>query len=73
MPPAVVPPAPVQTYVLSHPLDPVYLNGEVVVGAGLPPSVALAPVPQSEYEYAYVNRQPVLVEPRTRRIVQVYR
>jgi uncharacterized protein YraI len=73
MPPAVVPPATVQTYVLSHPLDPVYLNGEVVVGAGLPPSVALAPVPQTEYEYAYVNRQPVLVEPRTRRIVQVYR
>ena len=67
------PPDSVQTYVVNHPLNPVYLNGEVVVGAGLPPTVALQPVPDYDYDYAYVNRQPVLVEPRTRRIVYVYR
>lgn len=67
------PPESVQSYVVHHPLNPVYLNGEVVVGAGLPPTVALQPVPDYDYDYAYVNRQPVLVEPRTRRIVYVYR
>jgi uncharacterized protein YraI len=67
------PPAPVGSYVVAHPVDPVYLNGEVVVGAGLPPDVALTPVPDYQYEYAYVNRVPVLVEPRSRRIVHIYR
>lgn len=68
-----IPPDAVQSYVVSHPLEPVYLNGEVVVGAGLPNSVMLEPVPNYDYDYAYVNREPVLVEPDTRRIVYVYR
>jgi hypothetical protein len=67
------PPPPVGSYVVAHPVDPVYLNGEVVVGAGLPVEVALTPVPDYQYEYAYVNRVPVLVEPRSRRIVHIYR
>lgn len=67
------PPATVRTYVIQHPAQPVYLNGEVVVGASLPEDVALQPVPDTEYEYADVNRVPVLVQPRTRRIVYVYR
>ncbi len=70
----VVNPAPtVRTYVIGHPAQTVYLNGDVAVGAGLPASVTLQPVPQSDYDYAYVNRTPVLVEPQTRRIVYVYR
>ena len=67
------PPAPVGSYVVSHPVDPAYLGGEVVVGAALPPTVALNPVPDYEYQYAYVNRMPVLVEPGSRRIVYIYR
>lgn len=67
------PPAPVHTYVTAHPVDPVYLDGEVVVGAGLPASVELRPVPDYEYDYAYVNRVPVLVDRDSRRIVYVYR
>lgn len=67
------PPAPVGTYVISHPVAPVYLNGEVVEGVGLPEGVALAPVPGSDYQYAYVNNQPVLVEPQTRRVEYIYR
>jgi uncharacterized protein YraI len=66
------PPEAVSTYVEAHPVEPVYLNGEVVVGAGLPQTVALAPVPNYQYDYAYVNRVPVLVEPQSRRIVYVY-
>jgi len=52
---------------------PIYLNGEVVEGVGLPEDVALAPIPGSAYEYAYVNNVPVLVEPSTRRVEYLYR
>lgn len=67
------PPATVRTYVTSNRVDPVYLNGEVVVGAGLPERVVLNRIPDYDYEYVYVNGQPVLVEPSSRRIVYVYR
>ena len=67
------PPATVRTYVIEHPVQQSYLNGEVVVGAGLPQEVTLQPVPDYGYDYAYVNRVPVLVQPHTRRIVYIYR
>ncbi len=55
------------------PITSVYLNGEVVEGVGLPESVALAPIPGYAYQYTYVNNQPVLVEPSTRRVEYIYR
>lgn len=67
------PPPPVRTYVYENRLEPVYLEGEVVAGAGLPPAVGLRPIPDYEYEYAYVNGVPVLVDPATRRVVYVVR
>jgi hypothetical protein len=67
------PPAAVGSYVINHPVTPVYLNGEVVQGVGLPQDVALAPIPGSAYQYAYVNSVPVLVEPTTRRVEYLYR
>ena len=63
---ALDPPQQVRTYVTSNPADPVYLEGEVVVGAGLPETVQLRPVPDYNYQYVYVNRQPVLVDPTSR-------
>lgn len=69
----IAPPQTVQTYIVQNPRPQVYLNGEVVEGAGLPPDVALAPVPDSEYQYAYVNGVPVLVEPSSRRVRYIYR
>lgn len=70
---AVSPPQQVRTYVTDNRADPVYLEGEVVVGAGVPDTVQLRPVPDYEYSYAYVNGQPVLVDPGSRHIVYVYR
>jgi uncharacterized protein YraI len=67
------PPPAVNSYVTGHPVQPVILNGEVVLGGGLPADVALNAVPDYEYDYAYVNQVPVLVEPTTRRIVYIYR
>jgi uncharacterized protein YraI len=69
----ITPPATVGTYVINHPVAPVYLNGEVVEGVGLPESVALTPVPGTDYGYAYVNSLPVLVEPSTRQVEYIYR
>ncbi|EAU39950.1 hypothetical protein FP2506_17779 [Fulvimarina pelagi HTCC2506] len=60
-------------YVRSNPAEPVYLEGETVVGAGIPENVQLNPVPEYEYEYANVNGQQVLVDPGTRQIVYIVR
>ena len=62
-----------RTYVTQNPVTPVYLNGEVVEGVGLPEDVVLTPVPDYQYNYAYVNGVPVLVEPGTRRVTYIYR
>jgi uncharacterized protein YraI len=67
------PPANVRTYVTTNKADPVYLDGEVVVGAGLPDTVELREIPDYEYRYVYVNGQPVLVDPKTRQIMYVVR
>jgi len=67
------PPAEVGTYVTDHRVDPVYLDGEVVTGATLPDTVELREIPDYRYRYVYVNNQPALVDPGTRRIVYVMR
>jgi uncharacterized protein YraI len=67
------PPERVRTYVTTNEVEPVYLDGEVVVGAGLPETVTLREIPDYEYRYVYVNGQSVLVEPGSRRVVYVMR
>lgn len=66
-------PEPVVSYVRSNRVEPVYLEGEVVVGAQVPETVELTPVPESEYRYIDVNGVPAVVEPQTRRIIYVVR
>jgi uncharacterized protein YraI len=70
---AAEPPAEVRTYIQSNRGEPVYLDGEVVVGATVPESVVIHEVPNYEYRYVSVNGQEVLVEPGSRRIVYVLR
>ncbi|GLS30137.1 SH3 domain-containing protein [Mesorhizobium albiziae] len=70
---AAEPPAQVRTYVTENRVDPVYLDGEVVVGAGIPDNVEIREIPDYEYRYVYVNGQPALVDPGSRRIVYVMR
>lgn len=67
------PPEVARAYVTANALDPVYLDGEVVIGAGVPETVALHAIPDYDYEYVYINGQPVLVDPGSRRIVYVVR
>lgn len=64
----------VRSYVVENPGEPVFLEGEVVVGAGIPETVELRPIPDvEEYRYVNVNGQLVLVEPADRQIVYVIR
>lgn len=64
----------IKTYVVANPHDPVVLDGEVVVGAGVPDTVTLYDVPDfPDYKYVTINGQTVLVTPTDRKIVYIYR
>jgi hypothetical protein len=65
----------VKEYVTSHKVAPVKLKERISVGATLPASVRLAPVPAewgraySSYRYVYSDNRVYFVEPSTRRVV----
>ena len=61
------------TYVQSNSVEPVYLDGEVVVGAGVPVEVETYTIPDSEYAYVNVNGVPSIIEPNSRQIVYIVR
>lgn len=67
------PPETARVYVEDNPMEPVYLEGEVVVGAQVPETVTVSTIPDYEYEYVYINGMPVLIEPQTREVVYVFR
>jgi len=67
------PPETARAYVTANPVEPVYLEGEVVIGAGVPDTVSLQTIPDYDYRYVYINGQPVLVDPGSRQIVYVIR
>ena len=71
--PTVSPPPAVSNFMISNPLQPVPVHSEIVVGAVMPRTVMLQPVPNYRYQYVYANGQPVLVDPATRQIVFVLR
>lgn len=68
---AIDPPEAVRTYVVQNRVEPVSIEQQVQVGAAVPESVVLHQVPEYQYEYTYVNGQPVLVDPGTRQIVYI--
>ena len=70
----IVVPGEVDSYVAEQPFDDdVTYDGDVVVGDTLPESVIVREVPEyDDYSYAIVNRQRVVIEPRTRKIIKVY-
>lgn len=70
---AVEPDTTVVTYMVENPVDPIFVEGEVVVGATIPETVTLYEVPESEYRYVNLNGQYVLVEPADRTIVYIQR
>lgn len=61
------------TYVSQNPVDPIFIQGEPIVGAVIPAEVELATVPDTTYLYTNLNGQPVLVEAESREIVYIVR
>jgi len=67
----------IKEYVVKEKIRPHKLQSRVTVGATLPADVELAPVPQtwgpafSSYRYIYTGDDVVLVDPTSRRVVEV--
>ena len=57
-------------YVIAHPTDPVIIEGDVAIGTAVAEDVKLVPIPDSpDYGYVYVDKQPVIVSMKDRKIV----
>jgi hypothetical protein len=67
----------VKEYVVKEKVNPVMLNERVIVGATLPADVELRTVPTtwgpkaSSYRYVYSNDNVLLVEPSSRKVIQI--
>jgi len=69
---SVVLPGAVRTYVMEQQTPSVVYDGDVVVGTTLPDTVEIHTVPDVDgYAYTVVNERRVIVEPKTRRVIQV--
>lgn len=63
-------PQPARDYVIAHPSDPVVIDGDVAVGTVVPQEVQLVPIPDSpDYAYVYVDKQPIIVSRKDRKVV----
>jgi hypothetical protein len=69
---ATSPPEPVVTYVEREDAPSVTVQERIVVGEPLPSTVVLREVPDhTEYRYAVVNNQRVIVDGRSRKVVKI--
>jgi hypothetical protein len=63
-------PQPARDYVIAHPSDPVVIEGDVAVGMPIPEDVELVPIPDSpDYAYVYVEKRPIIVSRKDRKVV----
>ena len=69
---AVVLPGEVRTYVMEQQTPSVVYEGEIVVGQPLPETVEIHTIPdQPDFGYAIVNEKRVVINPKTRGVVEV--
>ncbi|EJC80398.1 Protein of unknown function (DUF1236) [Rhizobium leguminosarum bv. trifolii WSM2297] len=68
----VVVPGEVKTYVLKQETPSVTFEGDVAVGTALPDTVEIHTIPdQPDYGYVVINKKRVLVNPKTRAVIEV--
>lgn len=68
----VVLPGEVRTYVMEQNTPSVVYEGEIVVGQPVPEVVEVHPIPeQPDFAYAVVNDRRVIINPKTRTVVEV--
>jgi hypothetical protein len=62
------------TYVQREDVPSVAVQERVVVGEPLPETVVLRTVPEhTEYSYAVVNNERIIVDPHTRKVIKIVR
>ena len=61
------------TYVRQNPVEPLFIQGEPLIGATIPEGVALSTVPDSEFSYANLNGETVIISNETRAIAYIVR
>jgi uncharacterized protein YraI len=59
------------TYVRENPVEPVFVNGELITGAVVPQEVQVYQVPDAPYSYVNLNGRYVFVDPGTREITYI--
>lgn len=59
------------TYIEQNPVEPVFVNGELIVGATVPTEVQSYQVPESDYQYVNLNGRYVLIQPDNREITYI--
>jgi Protein of unknown function (DUF1236) len=65
-------PGEVRTYVLEQKTPSVTFEGDIAVGTALPDTVEIHTIPdQADYSYVIVNNKRVLVNPKTRAVIEV--
>jgi hypothetical protein len=68
----VVVPGEVRTYVIEQQTPSLTFEGDVAIGTALPDTVEIHTVPdQPDYGYVVVNKKRVLVNPKTRAVIEV--
>lgn len=66
-------PAQVRTYVTQQNRPSVVLEGPLVVGQPLPDTVEYQVIPDNDgYAYTVINNQKVIIDPKTRSVIEVY-
>ncbi len=69
---AAEPPAPVITYVEHEKVPSVTTREHIVVGEAVPSTIELRTIPDhTEYRYAVVNNQRIIVDGRTHKVVKI--
>ncbi len=63
-------PQPARDYVMANPSDPIVVEGDLAIGTAIPEDVKLVPIPDTpEYSYVYVEKKPVIVSTKERKVV----
>ncbi|OWW05428.1 hypothetical protein ATY81_01425 [Rhizobium sp. R72] len=67
-------PGEVRTYVTEQDVPPATYDGDVVVGTELPSSIEIHTIPSNDaYGYTVINKQRVIVDPHTHRVIEIVR
>ncbi|MGN7773335.1 DUF1236 domain-containing protein [Phyllobacterium sp. 22552] len=59
-------------YVIAHPTDPIVVEEDLTMGAAIPEDVELVPIPDApDYSYVYVDKRPIIVSTKDRKVVYI--